>query len=220
MYNKEVLVEEINKIGQKYGLNLDSGNTRNLQEFLSQIEEDAHILREKIAILNYLQENSPSVDPQVLDTTPEVVESISQEILENTNEASSTEFEEEIFTENESEKELTSSTNTNSAETIIASETKEIKKAENSYALGDQLRKTGIKELSSAIGISEKFLFIKELFKNDTERYLREVNSLNEAPNRANALEKLDVLQQEFEWNTESKAYLQFCGLLERKFPL
>lgn len=93
-------------------------------------------------------------------------------------------------------------------------------KTSKTVGLGDKLRQSSIDNLSEVIGISEKYMFIQELFKGNTERYLKELQNLNNCKDWDEAKKLVSNLQEEFTWNTEAVAYLTLVELIERKYPI
>ena len=87
-------------------------------------------------------------------------------------------------------------------------------------ALADRFMKKGIDKMSENIGISEKFLFIHELFKGDTERYIKELNNLDSSKDAETAHKSLNKLSEELTWNEEAHAFLELKKLVERKYPI
>lgn len=86
-------------------------------------------------------------------------------------------------------------------------------------SLADQLGKQPIKDLISAIGLNEKFLFVEQLFNNDADAYkeqlkiLNSMNSFDEAINYIN-----NQLKNKFEWKLKGKVEKKFIRLIERRY--
>lgn len=74
------------------------------------------------------------------------------------------------------------------------------------------------KDLSKSIGISEKFLFVNELFEGNTEEYTKQIGKINAAENLEKAREILSTLSSKNNWNKEEKACQTLNDLVERKF--
>jgi hypothetical protein len=70
--------------------------------------------------------------------------------------------------------------------------------------------------LSDAIGVNDKFLFIREIFNGSPEAYNQAIKKLDETESLADA--KAIILSYTGE-NTESEATIQLFDLLKRKFP-
>lgn len=84
--------------------------------------------------------------------------------------------------------------------------------------LNHKFQNTKVNDLTKAIGINDKFLFIKELFNNKGEEFSRCINQLNTFNSIDEAFDYLDQLKIEYFWETSNSAYLKLCDLLRRKF--
>ncbi len=78
---------------------------------------------------------------------------------------------------------------------------------------------SSVKDLKSAIGINEKFLFINELFDGSLQEYSRAIDFLNEASGFQEADNYMqNSLLLKYNWDKESPHVLKFLALVERKF--
>lgn len=101
---------------------------------------------------------------------------------------------------------------------------------ENVHTLGDvleqtedislaaRLQKKPVTDLSSAIGINDKFLFLNELFNGSIEKFNKSIRALNSFSTLFGAKTYMSELQIEFQWNCESDAYKKLNDLVERRF--
>lgn len=101
---------------------------------------------------------------------------------------------------------------------------------ENVHTLGDvleqtedislaaRLQKKPVTDLSSAIGINDKFLFLNELFNGSMEKFNKSIRALNSFSTLFGAKTYMSELQIEFQWNCESDAYKKLNDLVERRF--
>lgn len=89
-------------------------------------------------------------------------------------------------------------------------------KTDNSLA--GKLQHTPITDLVKSIGINDKFLFIKELFKNNGEDYNEAIQLLNNFSSLSQAFDYLEVLTQNYNWDESSNASLKLFDLVRRKF--
>ncbi len=81
--------------------------------------------------------------------------------------------------------------------------------------MATKLQNKPVGDLAKAIGINDKFLFIKELFDGDAARYSETIQHLNTFSDLNDAI---IFLQDNFQW-AESNAYaLKFIDLIRRKF--
>jgi hypothetical protein len=82
--------------------------------------------------------------------------------------------------------------------------------------LSDHLKVKTIKNLSDAIGISDKFLFIGAIFDGNKEAYLQAISRLDKAENIQDAMAIIMSYTGE---NTESEAVTQLIELVKLKLP-
>ena len=86
------------------------------------------------------------------------------------------------------------------------------------HSISSQYQHARVGDLTKAISISDKFIYIKELFHNRGEDFSAAIRQLNECKNMEEAFDCLDKLKQKYFWDSKSDAYLSFCDLLRRKF--
>lgn len=86
------------------------------------------------------------------------------------------------------------------------------------HSLLSKIQKTKIDDLSKAISINDKFLYIKELFKNQGEEFSKTIQTLNQCKNIDEAFEEIEKLKKYYYWDSSSTAYLSLCDLIRRKF--
>ena len=76
-----------------------------------------------------------------------------------------------------------------------------------------------IATLKQAIGVNEKFLFIRELFGNEPEAYQYCIEKIDAATSLVEATSILDAeYAPRYSWNKEGNAYFHFISLVERRF--
>ena len=88
-----------------------------------------------------------------------------------------------------------------------------------SASLADKLGKTAIKDLTTAIGISEKFLFMNELFEGDSDSYktcLEKLNSFNSFSEAKVFLN--DNVITKYKWDDENEYVQRFYEVVERRY--
>ncbi|MBP1672680.1 MAG: hypothetical protein H6Q25_495 [Bacteroidetes bacterium] len=90
------------------------------------------------------------------------------------------------------------------------------KKEDNS--IGSKFQQAKIVDLTKAISINDKFLFIRELFKSKGEEFSTSLHRLNNCPNIEEAFNVMEELKNYYFWDTTSSAYLALCDLVRRKF--
>ena len=86
------------------------------------------------------------------------------------------------------------------------------------HSISSQYQHAKVGDLTKAISINDKFIYIKELFHNRGEDFSASIRQLNECQNLEEAFDCLEQLKQKFFWDTKSDAYLSFCDLLRRKY--
>jgi len=86
------------------------------------------------------------------------------------------------------------------------------------HSISSQYQHAKVRDLTKAISINDKFIYIKELFHNRGEDFSAAIRQLNECQNMEEAFDCLEELKQKFFWDSKSDAYLSFCDLLRRKY--
>jgi len=79
--------------------------------------------------------------------------------------------------------------------------------------LSTKLSKRSVTDLRKIINLNDRFMFIRELFDGDKERYEETLRLLNGAATRREALSVLEG----FRWDKKSEAAQRFMELVERK---
>lgn len=90
------------------------------------------------------------------------------------------------------------------------------KKEDNS--LNTKFQNAKIEDLTKSISINDKFLFIRELFKNRGEEFAQAIQLLNGCKDIEEAFEAMEKMKKHYFWDSTSQAYLTFCDLIRRKF--
>ncbi|MCD6333488.1 MAG: hypothetical protein J7L89_09470, partial [Bacteroidales bacterium] len=65
-----------------------------------------------------------------------------------------------------------------------------------------------------AIGLNDQFLYVRELFQNDTSLFKETVSKLNEATSYEQAI----ALTQPLKWNPDDPVVQVFLALVKRRF--
>ncbi len=84
-------------------------------------------------------------------------------------------------------------------------------------SISSKMQHNAIKDLKSAIGINEKFLFINELFKGNMKEYNESILKLNEFKSLTEAESYLEELKGKHKWKDDLHAYLTLKDFVERK---
>ena len=85
-------------------------------------------------------------------------------------------------------------------------------------SVASKLQKAPIQDLVKAIGLNDRFLLTKELFKNNAEHYNKSIKELNEMPSLDEAFNYLDDLKANLEWDESSSSCLKIYDLIRRKY--
>lgn len=89
---------------------------------------------------------------------------------------------------------------------------------EEDHSLAARLQSQTVRNLRSAIGINDKFLFVNELFGGSMEKYNRSIENLDDVKTLNGALIYLNELRIELQWNSNNEAYTKLLELVHRKF--
>ena len=85
-------------------------------------------------------------------------------------------------------------------------------------SLNTKYQNTKISDLTKSISINDKFLFIRELFKNRGEEFSQAIQALNNCNNIEEAFSVMEKMKKHYFWDSTSPAYLALCDLVRRKF--
>ena len=192
-----------------------------LQNELKALSSD---LLEKVHLLKFashiLDDVKPLVDvpaavepiiepPQELEPVEEVVEEITVEAME---EESITEVEETPIEEPTVEPEV------NVLKDDVSLNDK-ISKLSKSDSLASRLQQQPIKNLKTAIGLNERFLFANELFRGDGIEYQRAIEEFNHLESMDSAMKLIThKYGKVYSWDFEDRTVLSFLEYLERRY--
>ena len=91
-----------------------------------------------------------------------------------------------------------------------------IREIKNDTDLVTYLANKPVENISKAISLNEKIMFIKELFEGNSEKYSKAIDDLNNAGNLENAL---DILAS-YEIDTSKESAAQLIRILYRKYAV
>jgi hypothetical protein len=83
----------------------------------------------------------------------------------------------------------------------------------SSEDLSSHLSKSAVTDLRKIINLNEKFMFIRDLFDGDKQRYAETIRVINEATSR----KKAEDFLAGFKWNMKSEAARRFYEVAQRK---
>lgn len=84
--------------------------------------------------------------------------------------------------------------------------------------VGTKVSHSKVSDLRTIININDKFSFMSELFHNNMKAYNDFILRLNAITDRQTALEHVQLIAQEFQWDMESLAVKTFYSIFDRKF--
>ncbi len=82
--------------------------------------------------------------------------------------------------------------------------------------VSSRLQSRPIDDIKKAIGINDKFLYTKELFKSNPSLYNQTISALNDAKDFEGVE---NYLKSNFDWNFEDEVVIDFLEIIKRKFP-
>jgi hypothetical protein len=85
----------------------------------------------------------------------------------------------------------------------------------NRLDISKKLQSRPLKDISTAIGLNEKYLFIKELFNDNAALYQNTIDKLN---NFANFNEAIQFIDDYFEWDFDAEQVQKLLELVHRRF--
>lgn len=85
-------------------------------------------------------------------------------------------------------------------------------------SLAQKLSKKPISDLTDAIGLNQKFLFMNDLFEGENNLYKEAISTLNNFKSYFEADEYIHVLSSRHNWDSTSKSVKDFIELVERRF--
>ncbi len=85
--------------------------------------------------------------------------------------------------------------------------------------LAERLSKKPIEDLTKAIAVNQKFLFMNDLFEGENTLYKEALETLNNFMSFSEASEYMfNELRTRFDWDMESKSVQTFASLVERRY--
>ena len=81
--------------------------------------------------------------------------------------------------------------------------------------VSSKLQSKPIKDINAAIGLNDKFAFIRELFNGDKNQYAETIQVLNNFDSFGNAL---SFLKENFDWDFEEENATKLIELVRRKY--
>ena len=229
--NKTIDLKNSDEI-HKIEMDILLGRVRELYEILLQLDQDYPYTFKKGQKVEFQikqenqSENKTTENPE--EKPLQSIEPEKQEEKEPGEEVSGTEYHEEQQSANkniqqEKSGKPSASKNKEYGPEIIADKFQNSKtfrhdnlaKNQQKNDVSSKMQTKPIHDLTKAIGVNDKFLFIKELFNGNKERYHEAIQILNNIPTFKEAE---TYLQESFDWDDEQPETKKFFDLIRRKF--
>lgn len=236
--NAEELEKQLNTSKQEVEAlkqNVESTPKLNLES--NDEEKESQEVNDEVISLEPIQILDPEPLKEVAPDLQEELEAQKSDVSAEKNEAEEIEAEDQIPESDEAIQELESNINSvisnfSAANKSVSNEEKSEENSEKSgfwydkftttknedKSLAGQFSKKKITDINTHIGINEKFLFTNELFKGDTEKFVKEIHKLNNFDSSVEALKHFVKLSSDYEWTADNKAYVQLKELVERRY--
>lgn len=158
------------------------------------------------------QEKPEEIIPEVISEPELIIETpTKQEII----------VEEKIIEEKKSKKDIEPKQTGGSPE-IIADKFQSNKFINDNLAkkntkkdVSSKMQSKPINDINSAIGLNDKFIFIRELFSGNKDHYIETIQLLNNFDTFENAIE---FLNENFDWDNENPNFERLKELVRRKY--
>jgi hypothetical protein len=76
-----------------------------------------------------------------------------------------------------------------------------------------------IEDIKTAFTLAQKFLFIRELFKGESEEFNKALEAINKSSDRRSAMDMLrNNYGGKYKWDPEKEEVKEFYEIVERKF--
>ena len=85
-------------------------------------------------------------------------------------------------------------------------------------SIADRFEEQNKSDLRTAVGVSEKFMFINDLFSGNIKEYADFINKLNDAKDVLESQQIIEQTKQRHKWATGSLAYTTLSNLIEKRF--
>lgn len=104
--------------------------------------------------------------------------------------------------------------------TTLEEEKRTLTPKKEQQEVAQKLKNTPIRNLKDAFSLNDKYLFANELFNKNMEVFLATVKSIDECSSFGEAIAIFNRLKEQSNWDEENTFYLEFVGLIERRFNL
>ncbi|MFH0866773.1 MAG: hypothetical protein V1904_11300 [Bacteroidota bacterium] len=221
----DIILANIRELYEKYR---DMGLTG---KFLTSAEKtEKHLTVAKEEPVFSIIPDKPVTEKEIMDFEKTLlVESMTQYSILSEKNTSTGKKEQPVETDSlqkKTKQQKKSSPDLFSGENTLADKFKDEKKSLNEKlsdshtekSIASKLQKNPIKDMKTAIGINEKFMFINELFEGSLQKYNENINSLNSQKSKTDALKLMELLKNEYSWKADSDAYTALAELVLRRY--
>ncbi|WP_319479017.1 hypothetical protein [uncultured Draconibacterium sp.] len=171
-------------------------------------EESSSVIEEPVAAEKVEEQNSISTDVEEETTEEEqIVEEVKEEPV------SEEKLQEENEPEDEPDPVVVSSRIGDRA--ITEKSVNDLLSGNDDKKLEYKISNSPVKSIQAAIGINDRYQYIRELFSGNAETFAKTVVDLD---NLGNIQEAVSYLQENFKWK-KNETSLKFVNLVKRRFP-
>ncbi|MDA3929313.1 MAG: hypothetical protein PF541_10170 [Prolixibacteraceae bacterium] len=201
--DNEIIKEERDKISDPKPIESKEVEPENEEKFKAEVKVEEEKELEQILVeeeIKATSDNTLQVDPEIEFETVEVIE-----------EKQKLHPEEPIKEEQTIEPDIQSTK-------ILGEQFKKEPSLHDRLASGKQqeskIKGKPITSLKSAIGLNDKFLYIRKLFNNNSEQFNEAINALDQSES---ILQAIEYLEQNFEWQKNETSF-KFMELIKKRF--
>jgi hypothetical protein len=85
-------------------------------------------------------------------------------------------------------------------------------------SISSRLQHNPIRDLKSAIGINEKFIYVYELFGGNSQAYAQAIERLNSMGRRDEAIGLMESMREQYHWDIENMAFQKLVDMVARRY--
>ncbi len=88
----------------------------------------------------------------------------------------------------------------------------------NDVSISSRMQHNPIRDLKSAIGINEKFIYVYELFGGNSQAYAQAIERLNSMGSRDEAIGLMETMRDQYHWDIENMAFQKLVDMVARRY--
>jgi len=187
------------------------------KEIIKPVIEESIIIEDKMVseVETKIEETEPEIRAEVEDALDRITDEVNE--AESTNSIEEQETEPEIV--EESGVELDDEDNTDEANHRLGDSFSKEKSINDLIDIEDsklehKISNRPLESIKKAIGINDRFQYIRELFEGNAEKFINTVAELDE---KTDINEAVDYLKKNFKWK-KNETSLKFVNLVKRRF--